>query len=351
MKSKEINLLIEHDEIRALSLIETDKVLNTGSLFSAGYNSGIRFTEHEFLNVDSQEKFCIGLSLYNFLEFLFNYFLEGEIEERLDSQKYALSNKLQMHGGSRNLKLSVYEKMIVDLNLELEKLPNFSRASPLDFREIKSVWEIELLYLPACEDNHNWIKANSNLCELIHEIKYKVFGGKQIYNDKKKLFETEGFWHIQQLEKYFATDNFKDIFNAAGIYASIVYLQKLIDEIDNTIRKPKKEKKELTCLEDAFINKDAYDRSITALKLERVVDTDLKFLMGRNDLGIVIGWVRALRDDKKYITKEFNDEQLIILLNKQFGNLKMSENTDGRTLRRHTNNSKKYYLKFKSIID
>ncbi len=89
-------------------------------------------------------------------------------------------------------------------------------------------------------------------------------------------------------------------------------------------------------LEGLFIETHHFKKAITALKKVKAIDANCSNIIGSKLKGVMQVWIGILKNDRVML-KSTTDKNLTILLNRQFQNLNLSENTDGKHFRNTIN--------------
>jgi len=98
----------------------------------------------------------------------------------------------------------------------------------------------------------------------------------------------------------------------------------------------------LKTLTEAFINQDAFNEALSALKTIKAIDKGNNNLIGSKLKGVIQVWIKILRADCQKL-KHIPDQDLTVLLNRQFNGLNLSEKTNGKHFRNYNKSASNLY--------
>ncbi len=229
MTNNQINILIEHGEIKSASIFEAESAMrskmefpDTVVLTPIDYRPA--FTEYEFFDNDIQESFRISYNLFAFLEILFEWYLEIEIEREIDGLKSELNQKEPRFGPGKKLRQTLYEAMILERNKEFDGCflkPDFNKTGEGQ----KKMWKYYLI-----KDESE--ETQKNLTALIEGIKDKIFDWQPVKVFQKNEIPVLTCFKFNLLRRYFYSSGIEKVFKVCALDASIKYLQDLMNGLD-----------------------------------------------------------------------------------------------------------------------
>lgn len=295
--------------------------------------AGERFCSNDsckFLSLNGDAYF-ISNEMYQIFEKLFDFYSNDTFFE-LGIDKCQIDSIIKKENEYRNQNKNARLKILEDiLEVEIQKLKKLIGTITIHNNpvKIKQEWFFDFFL--------------DNGAAIVKYLKFDFLKGKKLSS-----FTMEGdsafLLQYSQFERYYQTLEMKRIYDCISVEKSIKYIQGLISEIDKPIAKKFKSIKYPDKLEDVFTDPIHFKNAINALKELKVIDKNNCNCIGRNLKSVMNIWVKFLKDERKYL-KHIPDEKLVILLNKFFTNLDISEKSNGKQLRTAQKSASNKYLK------